>query len=644
MNASRRCLATSAVLLAVVMLIQVPAAAWHGEGHGNATRLAVASLPDDVPAFFRASGEAVAHCALDPDLFCRPIGPAEVHGTERPEHYIDLERLKGGDIPATRYELLKWAFSQGYEPGDVGLLPHAIVEWTQRLSVAFAEHRRWPANEHVQMKCFVYAGILAHYAEDLCQPLHTTIHYDGRAKADGSSSRTGIHQKVDALLGKLAPNLLVPLDPDQIQPFESLFSSVVSEVKASHALLDRVYQLEAQYPDTRAPMVSGSEVERFTSERMQASAKIAARLMLTAWRDSAKIRMPDWHHRAEQASMGLRAGLMPIDEADDVKPAPAGGEMVRLASYNVEHFMRMFDQHRMPQRSQSRDELFRDEEDQFEVARTMRLEQFNADIIAIQECCSEDMLRRFSDELLTGQYAFVKVFPGNTDGQYLGMLARPGFEVLAVRDEYHREADSVDDPAVRRNKERSGLADGNLLFSRGPAFVKFRTPGGKVLWVGCTHIKSKSGNNAAVTRWRIREIERTRQICGELIAEGGSDGLVMLGDFNDDFGMDRYEQEVDTDAVSVMLQGEADEKMTSPTRKYVRRHPAAATYHCEIKPPTYRSFIDHAFVSASLGAAVRGAHVVDDPIAAVASDHYPIVTVLHFPQASATALLQRGLE
>lgn len=311
--------------------------------------------------------------------------------------------------------------------------------------------------------------------------------------------------------------------------------------------------------------------------------------------------------------------------------APAGNstETLRVATYNIEHFNRMFDQTRMPYRSRELTELFRDEEDQYEVARTMKLADFDADIIAIQECCDQEMLEYFNKECLDGRYAYVKVFRGNVPGQYLGMLAKPGFEALDVR-EYFDVVDPVDDPRIRRTKERAGLAEKNLLFSRGPAFVKFRTPGGSTMWVGCTHVKSKSGNSEAVTEWRIRELRKTRDICEKLIS-GDTDKLVLLGDFNDDFGKDRHEQTVGTDAVAVMLDGEGKTKLTALTLPLVQKDKTLATYHCEIKPPTYRSFIDHVFVSASLAKDAKKTWVVDDPIAAVASDHYPVVAEFELP-------------
>jgi len=165
--------------------------------------------------------------------------------------------------------------------------------------VAFAEYRKWPNNSYIQQKCLVYAGILSHYAQDLCQPLHVTIHYDGRANPDGSSPRTGIHAKVDALLQKVRDNeLSVP--STAAAPFEELSSGVLTELRRSNQLVDRVYELENSLPASNEPLQLGSAVSRFAAERLEAAAVFTARLYTTAWRDSAGVKLPEWHRRAER--------------------------------------------------------------------------------------------------------------------------------------------------------------------------------------------------------------------------------------------------------------------------------------------------------------------------------------------------------
>lgn len=628
---------------AVLCLAVGPAFGWHGPGHERATRAAVEATSDRLPPFFTEGVETVVHCAVDPDLFTRPIGPPELHATEAPEHYFDIERLDGAPVPPTRQDLLALLAEKDLKVVEVGTVPYAIVEWTQRLSVALAEHRRWPDDPSIRRKCLVYAGILSHYAADLCQPLHTTIHYDGRVGPDGRSPHTGIHKRVDALPGKLPLGEPVDLRPDRIEPPADLHAAVVECLRASHALVDRVYALDEAIPAYEEPLPADSEAAGLARERLAASSRFVARMFLAAWEQSADITLPDWHHRPSRPPVAvapvrpaaLPAESGPPNDSQGASDVPAEGERIVLATYNIENMMMLFDQIRMPERSRNRVELFRDEEDLYEIARTINLPRFDADVICIQESASQDMLELFNTRWLDGEYALVKVFASNVDGQHVAVLARAGLEVLEIRDDYRLEEDPVDDPPVRSLKQSSGL--GNSLFSRGPGFVKFRTPGGAVLWVGTTHVKSKYGNSEAVTRWRIRELQRTREICGELLAEGETDLLAIMGDFNDDFGRDRYEREIGQDAVAVMAAGEGNEELRCLTLPLVRANPRLATYHCEIKPPRHRSFIDHVFVSPALAEHAVRTYVVDDPIAAVASDHYPVVTVLHLPARSAPA-------
>jgi endonuclease/exonuclease/phosphatase family metal-dependent hydrolase len=634
---------TAWLLVLSLLTLSAPAAAWHGSGHSLATRKALTLLDGRVPEFLTVeSAPLVAHASLDPDLFTRPIGSDRLHEATAAEHYFDLEVLDGAPVPPQRYELIAWCVRNDVPVKKMGLLPYAICESVDRLAVAFAEHRRWPDDPHIRLRCCIYAGHLAHFAEDLCMPLHTTIHYDGLVGDDGEKTHRGIHMKLDALLGKLGDDTAVEADAGTLAAPKDVFDAVVAELGDSHALVGRVYELADEIPAYEEPLDADGPARRFAEERLRASAIFTARLIEAAWQQSAGIELPAWHERPARQG-GARPGSAAATPATagpsayhqnrpaDIDPPAAGTERVRIATWNIEHFMRMFDQIRMPDRSQDRSELFRDEEDLFEVAAVLGLDRFDPDIVVLQECCSQEMLELFNRRWLDGRYAFVKVFRGNVEGQWLGILARAGFEVLDVREEYYLTKDPRRDPAVESSKRHAGLAEQNLLFSRGPAFVLFRTPGGRRIWVGCTHVKSKYGNSEAVTAWRIREVEATRRICADLLAEGKTDLLVIGGDFNDEFGLDSHEKALGRDAVAAMLEGEPAGLLTCPTRGYQQRRPAAATYHCRIKPAHWRSFIDHLFCSQPLADAIKGVVVIDEPVAAAASDHLPVLGVFDLP-------------
>jgi endonuclease/exonuclease/phosphatase family metal-dependent hydrolase len=47
-----------------------------------------------------------------------------------------------------------------------------------------------------------------------------------------------------------------------------------------------------------------------------------------------------------------------------------------------------------------------------------------------------------------------------------------------------------------------------------------------------------------------------------------------------------------------------------------------------------RSFLDHVFLSPALAEGLKRTIIIDDPIAAVASDHYPVVVEVELPASS----------
>lgn len=298
----------SLLALLVALAGVAPASAWLTPGHRRVTLAAVEALSAGFPAFFRAGAERVAHLSVDPDLY-KNGGTPELKVREEPEHYIDVERLGGRPLPPTRAELF-WTMAElGRGPADVGFLPYAVIEGTQRLALCFAEHRRWPGNESVREKCLVYAGLLAHYAEDLEQPLHTTIHHDGWALPDGSSPFTGIHRRIDALFERVpfdAAEAVAGLAPE---PFADLRSGVLAELAASHARLDAVYRLEPALAAEGG--LADPAVVAFTCERYRATALFLARLFATAWTQSARLELPSWLLRESDALEPARPPRQP---------------------------------------------------------------------------------------------------------------------------------------------------------------------------------------------------------------------------------------------------------------------------------------------------------------------------------------------
>lgn len=285
------------VMVGLLLIPMSKGFAWHDEGHVYTVHAAVEALPDSVPAFFRGAGEAMAHGSIDPDGFKHRKLP-QLDAAEYPEHFFDLELLEGREVPASRYEFLAMCRDLGVEPQKVGMLPYAIAEWHQRLVWSFAEHRARPENEHVKRKAIVYAGLLAHYAADLEMPLHCSIHWDGRANADLSSPRTGIHMRVDALPTKIPFGRMFdePLEAPAAIDGEP-FALIVRKIKASNGRVDAVYAMEAEIPAMDEMKVESETVRAFTRDRMRAAARLIGTLYFDAWERSADVELHDWLDR-----------------------------------------------------------------------------------------------------------------------------------------------------------------------------------------------------------------------------------------------------------------------------------------------------------------------------------------------------------
>lgn len=286
------------VLGMTLLLIGNTSRAWWSGGHGILTRAAVKAAPDEIPEFFRTGGGMIAHCAFDPDV-SKNRGTPVVRSSEHSEHYIDLELLKGRSLPKSRYEFIQLCAELGTRPEKVGFVPYAVAEWTERLAVAFAEHRKWPDNVYIQNKCLVYAGFLAHYAQDMCQPLHLTVDYNGRRRPDGTVLHKGIHEKVDALVEFLDMESADLAEAQEISAFDNLMIDISKLVENGHSLVDSVYDLADSLPNPRnKEWTAVPEVIEFAHERARESVRFTASLYLTAWRISKAVELPSWLNRS----------------------------------------------------------------------------------------------------------------------------------------------------------------------------------------------------------------------------------------------------------------------------------------------------------------------------------------------------------
>lgn len=291
--------------------------------------------------------------------------------------------------------------------------------------------------------------------------------------------------------------------------------------------------------------------------------------------------------------------------------AAASAETITVATYNIENFALRFP----PTAKEIGDKDLaarvrtNEEKNNWLASEVILDPKFSPDVMVIEECCDQDDLDKFNKRWLKNAYETAIVFPGNSERhQSVALMAKPGFKVVEKKDQYYLDKD----PAGANDR-------GDKLFARGPAFVKIQTPSGYQFWVGVTHQKSKSGNNVDVTKWRKREAERTHQIIKELEKAGPND-VILLGDMNDELGLQEFEQEAGGDVIAALVGPETD-GLTLVTRAL---SDAGRISYGGYFRSDHRSFIDHVIVTKSMKDQVQEVNVFTDGVARAASDHYPV--------------------
>lgn len=276
--------------------------AWTSRGHRLITRATVDVLAGTEVAWLGSLADSIEEASVQPDLM-RPRELPTLRAAEAPRHYLDLEVLGGRELPPDYFEYLRLLgeiaesgkggalLRPGGDVSQVGTLPYAIVEGTQRLAAMFAQLRVRPDDRVLRSMAALQSGFVAHYAQDLCQPLHTSIHHDGRAGRDLSSPHSGIHRRVDDLPGRLA---LTPVDGHRPERLEPLFPAVYEALMESHSLVDRVYELAPAIESLQRGGAPATEVVAFAQQRFDQAVGLTADLILTAWMESKRIEVPPW--------------------------------------------------------------------------------------------------------------------------------------------------------------------------------------------------------------------------------------------------------------------------------------------------------------------------------------------------------------
>ncbi len=290
----KQLIVTAAALLSLTFQ-SASAHAWGNEGHRLINRLAVLTLPSDMPAFLRSDAalNEIEYLGPEPDRWRSPAEP-ELNAAQAPEHFIDLEPADAlGPLPHNRLDFEAKVFAAGERPEKVGLQPWEANEVWERLKAALREYRNQTAagqdTRAVEQAAVFYAGWLGHYVGDAAQPLHTTIQYNGWTGPNpkGYTTEHKIHWQFEG------PFVAANLHADDVQPKMTpvhvvdgdMFDGYVAYLRHTATYVETVYQLEKAGGFVGA---GSTESRQFTAKRLAAGASMLRDMIYTAWVESAK--------------------------------------------------------------------------------------------------------------------------------------------------------------------------------------------------------------------------------------------------------------------------------------------------------------------------------------------------------------------
>jgi hypothetical protein len=262
------------------------AEAWGFYGHKRINRMAVFTLPPEMIGFYKKHIEYITEHAVDPDK--RRYSIPE----EAPRHYIDIDHY-GPSAFDSMPKFWKKAVAKYSEDtlNAYGIVPWWIDVMTYRLAEAF---RQGDVDRILRL-----SAELGHYVGDAHVPLHTTENYNGQL-----TNQHGIHgfweSRVPEVYGEQYDYFV-----GRAFYVESVINTSWDIVKASHAQVDSVLQLEAALTkstpsdrkyafEQRGNMTIKTYSQEFTSaynralngmveRRMRASILMVGSLWYTAW-------------------------------------------------------------------------------------------------------------------------------------------------------------------------------------------------------------------------------------------------------------------------------------------------------------------------------------------------------------------------
>lgn len=304
--------------LGLAAWISSAALAWDEKGHVLVTRLAVAALPPEFPAFATTpdAEDRLAYLSAEPDRW-RGQRAYVLEHINGPDHYLDVEDLEAAGIPLfglprfrnefietlermriqhpERFPPLDGSKDRAHTQSVPGLLPYAIEELRWKVAASWTTLRTFEAFRDVakpyeleaaRNNVLQHMGLLSHFVGDAAQPLHLTRHHHGWVGENPENYSTcgEFHQYIDGgvidLHGfdvqTLRPRVRPPTWFDPRDPWREIA-----------AMLDRSFQrVEPLYRLDRDGRLRDAHGRIFIEECLHEGAANLAGLWVAAWKAS----------------------------------------------------------------------------------------------------------------------------------------------------------------------------------------------------------------------------------------------------------------------------------------------------------------------------------------------------------------------
>lgn len=254
----------AAAILGQVVFCQ-PSAAWWGAGHSFITASAAQHLPAPLGGFFAANSAFVSQQSA-----VEPPG----------KHYIDIDSYPeffAGTFPRNLQDLIAIYGTTTVNANGRG--PWTYADYVSSLSQAMATAAT-PADWQDLLPA---AAAMAHYIEDLHQPLHLTRNYDGQY-----TGNSGIHARYEGqLISRHFADLVVqPAEAAYLaSPIDFAFDGIddhyghVAEIMAADSLARQAGAIgSTAYYDAL-----WNETGAFTEVLFQQASEAVASSWYTAW-------------------------------------------------------------------------------------------------------------------------------------------------------------------------------------------------------------------------------------------------------------------------------------------------------------------------------------------------------------------------